>query len=236
MSAKAKLAGFALAAAHLSVAFGASLHIAPVSIQMTPGQSAAVVTLRNDGDKPLHAQVRVFGWSQEQNQDHLTATQVLSASPPMIEVAPQASQTIRLVRAAGPRSPHEESFRVLIDEIVDRAAVSDTGVSVQLRYSVPVFLSNAGMKPPRMTVTPTLKNQTLTLRAQNGGGQHASVSAVTLENAAGQSVVVEPGLVGYVLVGQTMEWNMQVPAADSAKGPFVTLRCRFNGEAFSTKL
>jgi fimbrial chaperone protein len=180
--------------------------------------------------------VRVFGWSQEQNKDNLTPTQALSASPPMIEVAPQATQTIRLVRAAGPRSAREESFRVLIDEIVDRTEVSDNGVSVQLRYSVPVFMSTAGMKPPRMTVTPTLKNQTLTFKAQNGGGQHASVSAVTLENASGESVVIEPGLVGYVLVGQIMEWNLLVPATSTVKGPYVTLHCRFNGEAFSTKL
>jgi len=150
-------------------------------------------------------------------------------------------------RAAGepddPPRPHdqvrvakEESYRVLIDEIIDPATATATGVNLQLRYSVPVFASPAGMRPPRTTVTANVSGQTVSLKVQNRGGQHANVSAVTLENTRGESVTVEPGLVGYALVGRTMQWKLQLPPDGAAKAPFVRLRCRFNGEDFSTKL
>jgi|SRR5882672_9518508 len=236
MNGKSWMAGLALAVIGIPMAFAAALHVAPISIQMAPGQSAATLTLKNEGDKPMHAQVRVFDWSQAQGKDNLGDTQTLIASPPAIDVAPQGSQTIRLVRTAKSTVTREESYRVLIDEIIDPATAPLNGVNVQLRYSVPVFMSPDGMKPPRMTVTASIEGQTLTLKAQNNGGQHANVSAVTLENAGGESVTVDAGLLGYVLVGQIMEWKLKLPPEGTAKGQFVTLRCRFNGEEFTTKL
>jgi fimbrial chaperone protein len=154
----------------------------------------------------------------------------------MIEVAAQGSQTIRLVRTAKAAVAREESYRVLVDEITDPSAQSANGVNLQLRYSVPVFVSPAGVKPARMTVTTSADGQALMFKAQNAGGQHAQVSAVTLVNAGGDALVVEAGLVGYVLVGQTMQWRLNIPSDAAAKGPFVGLRCRINGEPFSTQL
>ena len=235
MNSKWKSIGAVLATASSGV-LGASLHVAPVSIQMAPGQSAATIDLSNEGDEVMHAQVRVFAWDQNGGKDNLTPTQTMVASPPMIDVAPKGKQTIRLVRMGGAPAAREESYRVLIDEIIDPAAEVVNGVNVQLRYSVPVFTSPAGMQPPRVTVTADVGDETLSLKAENSGGQHANVSAVTLENKGGESVPVEPGLVGYVLVGQSMEWNLRLPADAAAKGPFTTIRCRFNGEDSAIEL
>jgi len=224
-----------VAIACLGAAQAASLHVSPVTVQMNPGQ-ASQLTLRNEGDKPLRAQVRVFAWSQDQAEDKLGPTQAIVASPPQVEIAPQATQTVRLVRSSKSAPANEESYRLLIDEIVDPATAPENGVSVQLRYSVPVFVSPPGMKPPKVAVTASVDGQALLFKAQNTGGEHANISAVTLQNAAGDSVVVEAGLLGYALVGRSMEWRLPLPAQSAAKGPFVSLRCRFNGEDFSTKL
>ena len=165
-------------------------------------------------------------------------TQALIASPPQIEVAPKSTQTVRLVRTAKSAVSREESYRLLIDEIVDTsAALPASGVNVQPpRYSVPVFVSPAAMKPPRLTVTANVEGAVLHLNAQNSGGEHANISAMTLQNAGGDTVAVEPGLVGYVLVGQARDWKLPLPPEAAAKGPFVLLRCRVNGEDFSSKL
>ena len=236
MNAKAVIAGLVLALGYWIATSAASLHVAPVSVQMAPGQSAATMTLRNDGDKPMRAQVRVFAWSQANGEDVLGATPALIASPPMIDVAPQATQTIRFVRASKSPAVQEESFRVLIDEIVEPSTTPGAAVNVQLRYSVPVFVSAAGMKPPRLTLTANVVGQSLQMKVQNSGGHHAKLSGVTLLNAAGDAVTLEPGLLGYVLVGRHMEWKLALPPEDAAKGPFVTLHCRVNGEDFSIKL
>jgi len=52
-----------------------------VAIQLAPGQSSGVLTLTNEGDKPLHAQVRVFAWNQATGSDSLDPTDALVASP-----------------------------------------------------------------------------------------------------------------------------------------------------------
>jgi fimbrial chaperone protein len=236
MKTTSRWGGLALALGFLAPCWAASLHVAPVSVQFSPGQQAATVSLRNDGDQTLRAQVRVFAWSQAGNEDKLDASQALVASPPQVEIAPKATQTVRLVRGAKGTPAGEESFRLLIDEIVDQSTAPPTGVSVQLRYSVPVFIAPAGMKPPKMTVTTNVDGANLVVKAQNSGGQHANISAVMLQGATGDAVVLEPGLLGYVLVGKTMEWKLPIPQGDSAKGPFTTMRCRFNGEDFSSKL
>jgi len=236
MNAKAVIVGLALALGGWIATSASSLHVAPVSVQMAPGQSAATMTIRNDADKPMRAQVRVFAWSQAKGEDVLDATQALIASPPMIDVAPQATQTIRLVRAARTPAVQEETFRLLIDEIVEPSATPGASVSVQLRYSVPVFVSAAGMKPPRLTMTANLVGQNVQLKVQNNGGQHARLSGVTLLSAAGTAVTLEAGLLGYVQAGRLMEWKLALPPEDAAKGPFATLNYRVNGEDFSIKL
>ena len=90
----------ALAAALLtcSLAHGANLQISPVSISFQPGQNAAGIQLQNNGDAPLYGQVRVYAWDQADGNDALTPTTALVASPPVIEIAPNSTQTVRLVR------------------------------------------------------------------------------------------------------------------------------------------
>src|SRR5262249_27380552 len=160
-------------------------------------------------------------------KDTLTETRAVVASPPMIEVAAQGKQTIRLVRTVKSAVTREESYRILVDEIVDASAQTETGVNVKLRYSIPVFAAPANMKAPRMTVAASVDGPALLLKAQNSGGQHVNLSAVSLVTEAGQSVTLEAGLVGYVLSGQAMEWKLALPPLPPSGGRFVTLNCRF---------
>src|SRR5688572_1278675 len=59
----------ALAAVIVSFAAAAGLiHVKPTTLVMPPGQSAAVLTVTNNGDTPINAQVRVFAWDQVQGK------------------------------------------------------------------------------------------------------------------------------------------------------------------------
>jgi fimbrial chaperone protein len=104
------------------LAHGANLQISPVSISFQPGQNAAGIQLQNNGDTPLYGQVRVYAWDQRNGVDDLTPTTQLVASPPVIEVAPNSTQTIRLVRRPGAQGAAaagaaEQTYRILIDEL-----------------------------------------------------------------------------------------------------------------------
>ena len=104
-----------LGIAGMGPAGAANLQISPVTITMRAEQSSAGITLQNLGDAPLFGQVRVFLWDQANGEEALTPTQELVASPPIVEIAANSRQTIRLVRTQAGPAPQERTYRVLID-------------------------------------------------------------------------------------------------------------------------
>ena len=129
----------------------------------------------------------------------------------------------------------EESYRLLIDEIIDPATAPKVGVAVQMRYSVPVFVESAAGKPASVAVTAEMAGNSLRIKAVNSGGMFAQAADVSLEYAGGTTPVAE-GLLGYVLPGKTMQWELDVPANAAASGKPVRMHARFNGEPFQVDL
>lgn len=139
-------------------AHATSLQISPVRIDLPAGPGAAAITLRNASGAPIHAQVRVFRWTQADGADVLTPTDDAVASPPILRIAGNGEQMVRVVRPLDPVlrndastsavPPTETAYRLLIDELPQREAqVDQSGVRVQLRYSVPVFAGTPADAP-----------------------------------------------------------------------------------------
>lgn len=209
-------------------AAAANLQISPVTLAFRPGQAALSLQLQNYGESAVYGQVRVYAWDQQNGDDVLQPTELLQASPPLMQVAPKASQTIRLVRRdGGAAAPGEQSYRILIDEI-PREDDAGGGVAIRLRYSVPVF-----MAPAREGGAPELawqfyrKDGAWHLRLRNSGGLHAQVGATVVANAAGQEYEVSKGLLGYALAGRTREWRLPLDAAAQLEGQ-LTIRTSIN--------
>ncbi|HZF28385.1 MAG TPA: fimbria/pilus periplasmic chaperone [Gammaproteobacteria bacterium] len=208
----------------------ASLLVKPTTVMLSRGASAAAITVTNSGDTPVTAQVRVFAWDQSSNEDQLNQTTALAASPPMMTIAAGQSQVIRLVRVATALAQREETYRVLVDEIAERAAATTPGVAIQLRYSVPVFV----MPRPRDTANLSLKaemaSDELLIDAANRGQAHAQVSNVSLAYADGSSIVVGAGLIGYVLPDKSRQWRLRLPARAPNQGQPQSVRAVVNGQ------
>jgi len=218
-------------------AFAGSIHVMPTTITLGPGKATAVLTITNEGDTPIRAQVRVFAWDQSGNEDRLTPTQKLVASPPMATLAPKQTQSIRVVRVDKSAITAEESYRLIIDEIPDAKLAPNIGVAVQMRYSVPVFvMPKATMPPGQVTLTAHITGNTLTLNAQNKGDTHMQASEVMLEHADGKSTPAVGGLLGYVLAGRTMQWTVPVPANAAAGGKPVRVTAMLNGQPIKVDL
>lgn len=191
-----------------TVAHAASLQISPVTVDLQPGQNAAGITLRNPGDHPLYGQVRIFKWDQTDTDDALTPTQDLIASPPLIQVATQGEQLVRLVRQAAGPSATEQSYRILIDEIPQPDTAAASGVTIRLRYSVPVFVEPAGaIGKPELSWHLLRDAQGWSLRVTNTGIRRGQISAVQLVDA-GKTYMISKGLLGYVLAGRTRQWRI----------------------------
>lgn len=214
----------------------ANLQISPVLIAFQPSQAAAGINLQNFGDTPLYGQVRVYTWDQQDGIDVLTPTTDVVASPPIIEVAANSAQTIRLVRRAiapaGAAPGPERSYRILIDEIP--RGDTGTGVAIRLQYSVPVFVMPAAAgAAPALRFSIGKRDGNAVLRAQNSGALHAQLGATHVRTAAGVDVELSKGLLGYALAGREREWQLPKDKAASLSGPLtVTVNVNAREQSF----
>jgi len=207
----------------------ASLFVRPTTVVFAPGSSAATVTVTNSGDAPVTAQLRMFSWTQSDNADKLDPTQAIAASPPMTSIPPGQSQTIRLVRTVKAPVLKEESYRLYVDEILDRkASASASAIQIQLRYSVPVFLLVNGNDLAKLSAVASFTNGSIAFEATNTGKAHAQISKVEAVYANGSSRSLVAGLLGYVLPEKSRHWAWVLPPGTS--GAPNKIRLLVNGQ------
>jgi len=200
-------------------AAASGLQVSPVSLQMDASQKAEGLWLSNTGSSVVHAQVRIYRWTQNADGDRLDPTDALLASPPMLQITPGGRQLIRVVRVGHDREPNnvEASYRARIDELP--IAAPGKGLQFVLSYSVPIFIAS-----PSKPVTPALQwrvdrsGAQATLQVGNTGTGHAQVMDVSFTSASGKRTKVTGGLLGYVLPGATMRWAVRPPPSVFADG------------------
>jgi len=224
----------AVLAAVCGIAGAAGLQVAPISLEFLPSSPAQGLWLSNTGSDALHAQVRVFHWTQANGKDVLTPTQSLVASPPMLSLEPGAQQLVRVIRL-GVSNPGggADAYRLLVDELPQLEERTETGVRYVLRYSIPVFMQPAS-QPDAVAIAETLHwsllqdEDGIALQARNSGTFHAQLSQVSLLPPGGAPFELSAGLLGYVLPGMTMRWPLKF--ATDRLPPDTRLRVSINGK------
>ncbi|MDM0045085.1 molecular chaperone [Variovorax dokdonensis] len=205
-----KLASLGLGWSLALLAHASGLQVAPTSLTLPATQNADGLWLSNTGDAVVHAQVRVFKWTQDKDGDQLTPSREVLVSPPMIELAASDRQLIRVIRTGAPPADAEATYRVVIDEL-PVAAGPDKGVQFVLRYSVPVFMAPAGAVAPQLDWKMVREGSQAVLEVGNSGSMHAQLADLKFTNAQGKSTDVHPGLLGYVLPGAKRRWPLKTP-------------------------
>lgn len=211
-----------------SLTVAAGLQVSPISLSLQARETASGLTLSNTGDEMIRAQVRVYEWSQSETGDKLTASRGLLASPPMIELKAGEKQLIRIIRAKAPPQgvgAAEAAYRVLVNELPIKSATQKTGLQFALSYSLPVFVQPVGVTKtsPQLQWSTHLQadGKQVNLRVRNTGNGHAQLAGLSYVDTAGNSTEINPGLLGYVLPGATMNWTLKIPpSALTAGGKF----------------
>ena len=224
---------FALLAHAAALASG--LQVSPVTLTLQATQNADGLWLSNTGDDVVHAQVRVYQWSQESGAEKLTPSREILVSPPMVQLAPSERQLIRVIRAGVSAGAVENSYRVIIDELPVEMK-EKKGLQLVLRYSVPIFIAAAGAQPttPQLTWSLRREGAQAVLEVANSGGMHAQLADLDFVDAAGRRTAVHGGLMGYVLPGANMRWPLKTPAEAFAPGG--VLETKINGNATQEKI
>lgn len=208
-----------------SFAAASGLQVSPISLSLQAKENASGLTLSNTGDNAVHAQVRVYQWSQNEKGDQLTTSRGLLASPPMIELQPGEKQLIRVIRASAPPSGAravEASYRLSIDEIPIKSAEQKAGLQFALSYSLPVFVNPVGITEtsPKLHWNYRLQpdGKQIELSVKNSGNGHAQLAGLSLIDSTGNDIDIHQGLLGYVLPGATMQWTLKIPPSTLKTG------------------
>lgn len=227
------LAWLLLACPVLALASG--LQVSPIMLQLQADTPAGALWLSNTGNETLHAQVRVFHWTQVEGADKLETSRDVIASPPMLTIEPGQRQLVRVIRQGSLPTGSESAYRLVVDELpVDTDAPdAKQGLRFVLRYSIPVFVEPADGTKMQATLHARYiaGSDGPTLQVHNSGTSHAQVADLSMHGAHGQDTPLRKGLVGYALPGSTMTWKLpQAPDAGA------TVRARINGDASSSTL
>lgn len=129
----------------------AGVSIEPVVIQMAQAHRAATIRITNRGEQALRLQAAVFRWSQA-GADRREASDELLVVPPIAEIAPGASQLIRVALRRPQPAPRERAYRLLLQDVGPTAGGGvESQVRMPLSHDLPVLVAPAG--PPVRAIT-----------------------------------------------------------------------------------
>jgi fimbrial chaperone protein len=205
----------ALFASPCAMPQAASLQVAPVLVEVPAPGATATMKLRNEGTKPLDAQIRIFQWTQVDGADVLTPTNDVVASPPVASLRPGTDYTVRIVRTKKEPAVKEEAYRLLVDELPEAAGGQAASVNIALRYSIPVFFTVAGA-PPKLSWELQQRANKPVIVASNAGDRRIRLAKLKITDGKGGVANFGDGLAGYVLGHSSM--SFPVPASAKSFG------------------
>jgi fimbrial chaperone protein len=182
----------------------ASLEVVPTTIEMPAAGGTAQLRLVNQGNEAVDIQIESFAWTQN-GAESLAASDDIIVSPPFVRLDPRRSQIVRLLLAPPAQSQTERSYRILVTQLPDPAAITQ-GPRVLLQFSVPLFSGDG--HAPDVTWTEFKENTGVRLEAHNSGARRAKFTNLELVSHSGQRRRVSSHALTYVLAGATRAWSV----------------------------
>lgn len=222
----------------MPLANAGNLQVSPILLEFSDSQQAQALWLENTGNQAMHAQVRVQRWTQTNATDVLAPSEMLLASPAIVQIGAGQRQLVRVVRPTPQPTgdTREQAYRLLVDELPNPQGTSPQGLQFLLRYSIPVFVLPTGARLREPGNTAPVDQHALqaswqvdagrlNLTLHNTGAQRIRLSQLRWLPEVGPAIDLTPGLLGYVLAGQQMHWTLPFP---STLKPTGTLQARLN--------
>jgi fimbrial chaperone protein len=199
-----------------SLVKAAGWDIDPVRIELSKQQQTASLTVKNTSDQPTSIQIHAMAWSQHNGKDVYIRTKEILVSPPIVKIAPNSQQIVRVALRRDASATKELTYRLILKELPPKQSPGFTGVKVALNVTLPVFVqSTKGDAVAKMEwdVLKT-KDDQLKVSVRNPGNAHVQISEVALYvPGIDKSIAGESGST-YVLEGQTHEWMFPANSLD----------------------
>ena len=207
------------AAVMAAPASASTFNISPIRAELAAGHRTEALTITNAEDNPVVVQIRVVRWSQKNGTEQLDETRELLATPPVLQIAANSQQIIRVALRREPDPEEELTYRVIFEEVPQAAPKDFIGLRVALRLSIPVFVAPAHGKANADLAWQSrwLANGQLELAATNSGSGHLQIT--DFEAQFPGSLMPLRGITSkYVLAGSRMSWTLTPPADAMRQG------------------
>ncbi len=208
-----RAAGVLLTAMLFAAPVVAQISVNPIKLTISARAKSEVIRLNNAGTQLRRFEIQPMKWSQIDGVDKLEPTEDVIVSPPVIALAPNKPQVLRVLRAVAPDATVEKSYRLLINEILPVLSGPATGVPrLSMNMRLPVFF--AAIEPAVPDFIAEAKRGVdaenkpfVVLSIQNKGLTH--IQANQLAKLVGGDENGEPfALFGYALPGASFSWRL----------------------------
>ena len=213
----------------------AAVTVSPLRVQFTAAREVKKLTIHNPGDQPVRIQLTTTRWEQDDNgADRDTDTRELLATPPVFELAPGASQLVRVGLRRAPEPGRELAYHLYVRELPP-AGTPEMGVRFRLQHAVPVFVRGAPELAPIMQwrLEPAAEGLPR-LMLSNPGTAHARITAVQLATLPGGEVLLDWTGVLYALAGEAIDSSLLLRGA-APSGSALRLSVQHGVDGLSTR-
>lgn len=207
----------------VTTAVAGSFMIEPVKLTLSDAKPSSVLRVENRGDAMITVQLKAMAWSQADNQDQLTDSRELIATPPVFRLRPGQQQVVR-VALLRPADEHRElPYRLLLDEVPPPPAADFRGLQMALRISMPVFVEPrtrmASMNP--CTEFRVARDGPAAARLVLANRGQAHLQFKTLHLGTPPSMLLSHDKAFYLLPGQQRELPLKLTAGLSSAQPLM---------------
>ena len=172
--------------------------VSPVRIYMLPRERAVAVTVVNEGDTEIVLQADLSAWTQKPDgTDELNPTEDMVLSPPIIKLAPNSRQVVRLALLKPADASRQLTYRMVMREVPEAVVRIDKTVQlpVALALSMPVFIT----PPPAKRIMECVPALNLIVNCTNSGTAYAQVREILVKRGTVTLARFEGGT--YILPG-----------------------------------
>ena len=184
------------------------LSVSPTRLFVSPDGNATAIKLKNGGDEKALVEVKVFAWTDIDDSTALKSTEDFLVAPPIFEVLPETTQTLRLISRVDSSIDTERMYRVVISEVASEVGPVN-GVGFAVEMSLPIFLAPEGAEADPVWSLDWKDIATPELKLVNHGDAHVRVrSFEIIDDSSGKSILRSEDA-AYIQAGKEKIWPLK---------------------------
>ena len=210
-------------------AFGGSLDVSPIRVQLTSESSISALQLRNLGADPVVIQVELMKWTKG---DTYKPSSDLLVNPVIFNLGGKQSQVVRVGLSRKLNLKEEQAYRIYFQEVLPKPRKGSNGLRTALRLGVPIFVVPESQERRVQWKGRWSADGKFRLSAVNAGNVHVQVLHLKLSSA--RKLLTGREVRDYLLPGESRDWTFQIKSARS--GDPLELTARTDGGDLNAKV